>query len=502
MPSDRSHINSFRYSLRAKVTLGVVLPLLLLLGLFTLIEYQRHQAIVLKNLSVMASQSGQVIEDNLRLQMVNSDFAAVQNLLDSISESEGFRIIDLIDTSGKVIFAPHQQGVGSQMNNHQPDCLPCHRLPPDKRPASIVVTTADGQRVFRSMHPIENGPQCARCHGDQRLIGLLLTDISTAPLEASLNADLRENLLWWGITILVVVAVVNLALSHFVLSRLERLATAIRSLGQGQSTAQVPEDQPDEIGHLARRFNQMAQQIEARNAENLALSESLQRQSAQRGELLKSLISAQEDERRRVARELHDELGQTLAGLALQMEAMQRLVPNDPERAVGQMQQTRASIADATDRMYDLILALRPSALDDLGLAAALRSHAERSLEGSQIHFQIDVGKLEGRLPVEMETSLYRIFQEALSNVIRHAHATEVHIELARQNGDFRGVICDNGQGFDPATVQADGENPRGLGLLGMQERVAQLGGCLEIHSSPGAGTTIVICIPVAEGNS
>ncbi|MFU8772591.1 MAG: hypothetical protein ACNA8H_09255, partial [Anaerolineales bacterium] len=238
--------------LRAKVTLGVVLPLVLILGAFTVVESLRHREVVMSNLSILAAHSGKVIENTLRQQMLKSDFEELQTILDTIGEREEFRIVYLLDTDGKVIFAPSNQGSGQVLDNRQEDCQPCHRLIPEKRPASVVVTAADGQRVFRSMQTIENTPDCAQCHDpQQRLIGLVLTDISTAPLESPLSAHLRESLLWWAGTILVTVLVVNLVMSRFVLRRLEGLASAITGFGKGQKPAPLPESNQDEIGQLA-----------------------------------------------------------------------------------------------------------------------------------------------------------------------------------------------------------------------------------------------------------
>jgi signal transduction histidine kinase len=496
----------FRYlerSLRAKVTLGIVLPLLIILSIFIVVDYRRHREDVLNDLSLLASQSGRVIENNLRHAMIESDFKEVQLILDSIGETEDFRVIYLIDTEGKVIFAPNSQGVGSQLNNSQPDCLPCHRLPPEKRPGSVVVKAEDGQSVFRSMLPIKNAPECSTCHDPSKpLIGLLLTDIPITPVEAALADHLREDIFWWVGTILVTVLVVNLALSRIVVRRIESLAQALSSFGQDRLDLRLPVGDPDEIGQLVSAFNEMGQRIEAEAADNRTLSEHLRRQSTMRGELLKHLITAQEDERKRVARELHDDIGQALGALSLQAEMMEHFIPADSEDAVEQLQQTRALITDTTERMYDLILALRPSALDDLGLVAALRTHAERSLDGSGITFELNTNGFKKRLSPEMETAMYRVFQEALSNVRRHSEAKHVRIRLSIHEGIFESEVQDDGRGFDPQAVNMDGDNPRGLGLLGIKERVSQCGGQLEIISHPGSGTQIRIRIPLSEVNS
>jgi signal transduction histidine kinase len=500
MSPNRSPSKVLITSLRAKVTLSVVLPLMVILGSFTIIEYVRQREAVLANLSILASQTGEVIENSVLHEMLSRNLGGLQSTLDAIGGGEMIHDLYLLDTSGRVVFAPEGEGVGLILSNRDPTCQPCHRLPAAERPSSIAVALPGGQRVFRSMNPIENRPACQECHApDQRLLGLLLTDISMAPLEAPLAAELRENLLWWVATILVTVLVVNVALSRFVLRRLEGLTSAITLLRQGQLTSPLSEGEPDEIGQLSSAFNGMARRVETRDAENRALAESLRRQSVQRGELLKRLITAQEDERKRVARELHDALGQPLAGLALRVEAMERLIESDPENALEQLEQISALSARTADRMYDLILDLRPSALDDLGLAAALHAHAEKLLAGSGVGFTLDDSGLRDRLPQELETALYRTFQEAMSNIVRHAGAQHVRVTLVRRDGVFEGEIRDDGRGFDPQAVNLDGKASRGLGLLGMRERVMQCGGQLEIISKPGSGTRLRIQVPLEE---
>lgn len=495
--------SSFRFtrSLRAKVTLGVVLPLVVILGIFTVIEYYRHRQAVLGNLSILSSQSGQIVENNLRHAMLKSDFSEVQSLLDTIGESEEFRVVYLMDTSGKVIFSPKNQGAGVQLYNSAPDCQPCHTLDPAERPSSIIVTAEDGQRVFRSMYPIENSTECAVCHGtEQRLIGLLLTDIPVAPMEAAMASDFRSVLVWWIVTIIITVIVVNLAMNRIVISRLVEMAQAMRSFGRERLNFRLASRDEDEIGQLAQAFNNMGHRIEQEAAENRQLSEDLRRQSQQRGELLKGLITAQEDERKRVARELHDDLGQALTALGLQIEVVEHLIQQDADKAIEQLNQTKDLIQETTDHMYELILALRPSALDDLGLVPAMRMHAERFLHGSGIEYQLETdGLAEQRLPADIETALYRIFQEALNNVRKHSQAHNVHISLALEEGVFIGRIQDDGAGFDPLEIEDDGADGHGMGLMSMQERVTQCGGTVEIRSQEGRGTLILVRFPLSE---
>jgi signal transduction histidine kinase len=492
--------NSIDRSLRAKVTLGIIIPLVLLLSVFTLIEYTHHRALQLNNLSTLAAYNGQLIEQSFRHSMLVSDFVEVQRTLDTVGKNENFRVIYLLDTSGRVMFSPNGAGLGTRLDNHNPTCQPCHKLPPNERPQGIVVTEADGQRVFRSMHPIENSPDCSQCHDPrQRLLGLLLTDISVAPFEAAFVADLRENLLLGVSTILIAAILAYLAMGSLVVRRLERVANALAGFGSGNRNLRLYTSSIDEIGQLEVDFNEMGQRIQAEESENLALSEDLRHQTTQQQELLKRLITAQEDERKRVARELHDELGQSLSALSLHSEVIGKFIHSDPERALEQLSLTRELIGKTTQQMYELILALRPSVLDDLGLAAALRSHAERLFNGSGITFELDSAGLGKRLPPSIEIALYRIFQEALSNVLRHSGADQIKITLTRRGGAFVGEIGDNGHGFNLEAIDWEANSPHRLGLMGMQERVAQCGGSMDISSREGEGTRIQVRIPLAE---
>lgn len=487
-------------TLHAKVSLGVILPLLLILGIFTAVGYERQQEATLGELSKLAAYTGRVVESDLRHQMVESDFEGLQGLLDTIAAQEEIRRLYLLNTSGRVIFAPGEKGVGTRLDNRREECQPCHSLPVEERPDSVVVNTSGGERVFRSMAPIENSEECASCHqGEGHLIGLLLIDVSVAPFSERLTVYLEQNLLLWVSIVAITVLVVYFVLNRFVLRRLGHLVSAIAGMSRGTPAPPLPEGPPDEIGQLVRAFNTMTRQVESRNRQNQQLSEQLQRQSTQRGRLLKRLITAQEDERIRVARELHDELGQSLTGLALRAQALERHLPADNGQAQSILDQIRSLVTGTTEQMYDIIMALRPSILDDLGLVSALHAYAERAVEGSDLTFDIDDRCFDMRPPPEMETTFFRAFQEGITNVVRHAEAGHISITLECSDGLFVGTLADDGRGFDPDGVRSNGHDGRGLGLVGMQERIVQCGGQMEIDSAPGRGTQIRFSVPLPE---
>ncbi len=487
-------------SLRIKVTIGVALPLVILLGIFTGAEYIRQRQVLLENLSLFASYSAQIVEDNLLHQMLENDLRGVQEMLDTLGRREEFQALYILDNEGEIIFAPGAESLGTILDNHEADCQPCHRLPAEERPSSVIVVNNRNERVFRSMHPLENSPACSECHDpEERLIGLLLTDISVAPAMAALERDLLENLLWWSLTVLVVIVVVNLVLDRTVFSRLQRLALAMSRFGQGVQTVSISDRGSDEIARLTGAFDEMAEKIDRRQKENDLLSDRLRQQNIQRGELLKGLIDAQENERKRVAREIHDELGQSLGALALQFEGLRRLMEKDPARALEQLERIQPLINMTTGQMYELILDLRPSSLDDLGLVPTLKALANRLTRSNDLRFSFESDGLPDRLPPEIETACFRIFQEALNNAVRHAGATQIEVSLTCHDHTIAGRVRDDGRGFDLSSINLDGSSPRGLGLLGMRERAAQCSGAMEIDSRPGHGTQIHFYIPLPE---
>lgn len=481
-------------SLRVKITLGVVLPLAAILAIFAIIENDRQHEIVLYHLTASASRSAEVLENSLRHAMMQSDFSEIQSTLNLINNTEEFRVVYLLDTSGKIIFASDSTRVDTRLNNMDPGCLPCHSKAAADRPGSIIVKADDGQSVFRSMYPIKNSPECQACHDpEQKIVGLILTDVPVAPVEEALQRDFRKDLYWWAGVILVTALIANFSMDSLVVKRLGNLALALRSFGQGQRAVRLNVVGEDEVSQLAQSFNEMGRRIENDEAEKQKLSLELISQNAQRSELLKSLITAQEDERRRVARELHDDLGQALSALSLQVQTLEKLVTSNPAEANDKLNEIGDLISDASERMYDLIFALRPSVLDEFGLMAAVRNHAGKSFDGTEITYSLELDGDSGRLPPEMEVALYRVIQEALSNVKRHSHATHMDITLKLKEGVFMGEISDNGIGFDPGSIDEDGNHQRGLGLLSMRERISQYNGQVEILSRYGGGTVVRI---------
>jgi len=231
--------------------------------------------------------------------------------------------------------------------------------------------------------------------------------------------------------------------------------------------------------------------------ENARLWEELQRKEAVRRELLHKAITAQEEERRRIARELHDEAGQALAALLVSL----RLMENAPtlEEARAQVGRMREVVNQTLDEIRALAWELRPSVLDDLGLVPALARYIQscRSRFGMEVDLEV-VGLAQVRLPWEVETALYRIAQEALTNAARHAGARHVGVVLEQRGNHVLLIVEDDGAGFDVAQARASAQERNRLGLYGMEERASLVGGRLTVESAPASGTTVVVEVPLA----
>jgi signal transduction histidine kinase len=232
------------------------------------------------------------------------------------------------------------------------------------------------------------------------------------------------------------------------------------------------------------RFSDADMRIAQAFANRVAVAIELSERVGRRA--VRSLLEGQEMERRRLARELHDETGQALASILLGLKALEREVGEEPLAVI------RELVDSALGDVRRLTVELRPPALDDFGLAAALERLASVIVERSPFTVDVNVTVPVGTLPPEHETAIYRIVQEALTNVVKHASARSVSIVVAAAKRSVRAVIEDDGAGFVTGTVRE-----QALGLVGMRERAQLLGGRLEVESSPGAGTTVVAELPL-----
>jgi two-component system, NarL family, sensor histidine kinase DevS len=229
----------------------------------------------------------------------------------------------------------------------------------------------------------------------------------------------------------------------------------------------------------------LAEQFAVRASIAVDLSQRVARDS------LRRVLEGQELERRRLARELHDETGQALTSILLGLRAVDDATA--PEDVTAALSDLRALVVATLQDVRALAVQLRPKALDDFGLVAALERLTQTFSEASGVRVDLEARLGEERLPTEVETTLYRIVQEALTNIVKHAGASNVSILLVRRDGAATLVIEDDGRGFDVGAARKED----GLGLVGMRERVALHDGRLTLESTPAGGTTLVVEVPL-----
>ena len=233
--------------------------------------------------------------------------------------------------------------------------------------------------------------------------------------------------------------------------------------------------------------------------QNAQLFEQVREGHNQLQSLSHRLVQVQETERRHIARELHDEAGQALTSLMVGLRLLEREVGN-PETVIKHVTQLKSMTNDVLENLHRLAMDLRPASLDHLGLIAALRQYIETFSNQHGLKMQFEIVGLDDlpRLPPAVETNVYRIVQEALTNVVRHAQATRIDVLLEQRGDQMVAIVEDDGVGFDAEAARQSGR----LGLLGMRERAEMLGGTLAVESTPGSNTTIYVEVPYVDSNS
>jgi signal transduction histidine kinase/HAMP domain-containing protein len=228
---------------------------------------------------------------------------------------------------------------------------------------------------------------------------------------------------------------------------------------------------------------------------NARLYDAVKQQEQMRASLLRKTITAQEDERMRIARELHDETSQNLTAMMVSLDTANLVANSNLEKARVQLESARAIAMAMLHGIHQLIADLRPSLLDHRGLVPAIVWYGDQRLKPLNIELRLEENLDGRRLPPDLETCFFRIVQEGMTNVIRHAQASQVTIRLIQEDGCLTLHFADNGQGFDPHTFATTDELGKGLGLEGMLERTSIMGGDFNLQTAPGEGTVITVRI-------
>ena len=310
-------------------------------------------------------------------------------------------------------------------------------------------------------------------------------------LEDTHHGPLYRLLPFLGVIGVLGAAAIGGAMAWSVIDPVRRMEQALDRIASGDFSQPVQVENRDEVGDLAGRLNETAQDLARLQEATLAeeRTRSLQERIAR-------VTLAQEEERRRKSRELHDGLGPSLAAVGNQLRACQLMVRSEPERAERQLKEIATSLKGNVQEIRELIHGLRPLTLDQLGLVSALGQHVQQFGERTGIQAALDAS-VDVSLDPLSEITVFRIIQEGLNNVQNHADASEVDVSLQMTDTGLQARVRDNGRGFpDEVSVGAEG---KGMGILSMRERAELLGGSLSIQSFPDGGCEILLFIPLTE---
>jgi signal transduction histidine kinase len=454
--------------IRTKI-LGIVLALVALMGVSATIQVR---AMLSDALGTQLKERGISVTRDLAarstdLILVNDRYALHQLLRDTLINNPDVRYAFIVDPQGQVIAHTFNGGFPA-------DLLGVNSASPTDHHHTLSLLTDEGP-MWDTAVPIFDGRA-----------GTARVGISDVSVHTSVGSATSQLLL----TTMVVAAIgISAAmLLTWVLTRpILDLVRAAHSVGRADFTQRARRWADDEIGELSEAFNAMTAALAKADAERV------EREQV-RAQYVSGVIAAQEDERKRIARELHDSTSQSLTSLLIGLRSLTDRCDQPEIRQ--QVEDLRGVAGRTLDDVHSLALQLRPSVLDDLGLPAALERHIADYRRRSMLQVDLAINGLsDRRLPPDVETALYRITQESLTNITRHAQAQTASVLIECHDNKVRAIIEDDGVGFDPAIVsQADGH----LGLYGIRERAELLGGSLIIESEPGRGASLFVEIPLA----
>ena len=418
------------------------------------------------------------------------------NLL-SLPQNEGSVRSEIVDAAGYIVA---RSGDGELERPDEHVAILASMIA-SGRPGTTIHHLGDGADHLVAFYPFRSRPG-----------GVVVEQTEDAAL--AIPREMQRTMLVYGIGALLIASAAAWLHANSVVRPIRRLTGDAARMASGDLESPIAVSRDDEIGELARRFDEMRVKLKASLEESARWAEELERRVDERTreveernrelsalnrirrQLLAKTISAQEEERKRLARELHDDSAQTLTAVLMTLKTAEDALPAASHGARQAMDRSRSQLEVALREIRKAIVDLRPSALDDLGLAAAVRSYADEHLRPLGIKVALEIGGDEQRATGAAATAIFRIVQEAVNNVARHSGARRARIALEFGPSAVLTVVQDDGAGFDPESFRQPQESGRGLGLLGMRERAELFGGDVEIESGAGQGTSVRVRIP------
>ncbi|MBP2635419.1 MAG: integral rane sensor signal transduction histidine kinase [Firmicutes bacterium] len=464
----------YKRSLYAKVNLIIVGTLLL--SIFVLIMMMRdithdltENQLNLRGYEVGNYIAAMSINDILQ----ENHYAMLERINKTKEKNQDVRYIVIANYTGQIIAHTFANGL--------PEGLPDIIGGTNTENYTVNKFNSNEGVIYDVVVPVENGN-----------VGFVRVGLASGKMQQILNHTITEFSLMSVMLCLIAVILASWQVS-VIIRPIRKLSQAAEEIKNNNYAVQTQCTTEDEIGKLSQTFDEMAATLKQKEDENNELLTALQIKECNRNILISKLFTAQEDERKRISRELHDGAGQSITSLLAYLKILSTEVKG--ERQLLLINSARDVILAVLNELRQMAVDLRPPVLDDLGLVAAIEKYLN-SLTMYNIKINFAASGLQIGFPDSVVLALYRILQEAITNIIRHANATEVQVSLAGETGQVKLFISDNGCGFSDASLEYARRQKR-LGLYGIQERVELLNGIFDIQSTIGQGTKITIIIPI-----
>lgn len=428
--------------------------------------------------------------ENERTLIVVADTVGLGGILPTIPGGEAGYVMEIVEVNGgTVVAASEPERVGKQ-SPHYDILMRYMNTGSGGVELHRMARGMPGGDYVTAVTPLSKGP-------------FYLTLEQPADIALAIPRQLQNQMLVVGFVSVPLILGAAWFTTRRVVRPVVQLRTHTRAIASGNLDDPIRVIAQDEVGDLAKDAETMRQQLKKSLNEIEQAKSKLEQTVVERtqrlSELLGKVIGAQEGERQRLAREIHDEQSQVLGALLVMLDRVSRLLGAASSEVRGEIEQARDMVRHLLEETRRLIYDLRPSVLDDMGLEAAIRWCVETHLESKGIEVTIQSSLSVRRLTGIVEVALFRVAQEAVVNIERHSRARHAGILLEQQDSTLHMRVWDDGEGFVPGHKE-NAPQTSGLGLQGMEERVRLIGGNIDILSTPGEGTTIEVEVPLSQG--
>ena len=496
------------FKLRTKLTLLIESLIIILIAVIGVITTVQQKETLERELQKRGVESAKDLSRFMSIPLLRKDLRLMNRFVNHAMSEDYVRYVSILDLNGMVVMHSYLGDVGKTPQ----DALT--KLAINDKEAGVAPPSASESKEM-------NFDIYAPIYGPKGRIGTVLLGYSYMAVAADVHQAQRQILLI-GLVTIIIGGVTAYLLATYISRPINKISSAMEKISNGDLDTLIEVNRNDEIGGLANSFNKMAEdlsrhrkhleilveertgelkgantQLQQEIAERFRVEAELNRSQARLRDLASHLQFIREEERTQIAREIHDELGQALTALKMDVHWLGLRLPAE-QPLLSDKTKSMARLIDATVQAVRRISSeLRPKLLDDLGLSAAMEWQANEFSQRSGIPCDFRSEPEDIILDQARSTAVFRIFQETLTNIARHAEATEVEAVLKENDGRIELFVHDDGKGITPE----QSSESTSLGIIGMRERVLSLAGELNLSGSPETGTTVQVSLPL-EGKS